>query len=148
MAIHEMFIYLCVQNAAEALDFYARAFGAREKFRLSEAGGRIGHAEMEFDGATLMLSGEFPSTASRRRPPSAAAGHHPSTCRRRLRGGRAGGKSGRQHRVAPTDQFYGERSGILRDPFGHRWNIGHSIEEVSPEEMQKRYDDMVASGGG
>ncbi len=77
MAIHEMFIYLCVQNAAEALDFYARAFGAREKFRLSEAGGRIGHAEMEFDGATLMLSDEFPEygieappTVGGRRSPS------------------------------------------------------------------------------
>ena len=43
----------------------------------------------------------------------------------------------------PSDQFYGERSGILRDPFGHRWNIGHRIEEVSPEEMQRRFDAMA-----
>ena len=47
--------------------------------------------------------------------------------------------------MEPTDQFYGERSGILRDPFGHRWNIGHSIEDVSPEEMQRRYDKAMES---
>ena len=49
--------------------------------------------------------------------------------------------------MAPTDQFYGERSAVLRDPFGHRRNIGQSLEEVSPEEMQKRSDDSMASGG-
>ena len=47
----------------------------------------------------------------------------------------------------PKDQFYGERSGTVRDPFGHEWNIGHEIEQVSPEEMQRRYDEVMKSGG-
>ena len=46
----------------------------------------------------------------------------------------------------PTDQFYGERSAVLKDPFGHRWNVGHDIEEVSPSEMQRRFDEMVKGG--
>ena len=59
-----------------------------------------------------------------------------------VRGRRTGAEVERE----PQDQFYGERSGTIRDPFGHRWNIGHSIEEVSPEEMQRRYTEMMEQG--
>jgi hypothetical protein len=58
--IHELFAYLSVRNAAEAIDFYIKAFGVKEKFRLTEPSGRIGHAELDFNGATLMLADEFP----------------------------------------------------------------------------------------
>ncbi len=102
MNIHEIYPYLCVTGAARAIEFYSSAFGAKEKFRLTEPSGRIGHAEMDFGGMILMLSEEFPE--------------------------------------------YGIRSassiGAVRCPFGHRWLIGHSIEEVSTQEMQRRYTAM------
>ena len=60
MAIHELFAYICVKNTTDAIEFYRRAFGAREKFRLTEPGGRIGHAELDFGGTTLMVCDEFP----------------------------------------------------------------------------------------
>ncbi len=60
MKIHELFAYLCVENAARAIEFYMNAFGAQEKFRLTEPSGRIGHAELDFGGTTMMLSDEFP----------------------------------------------------------------------------------------
>ena len=60
MMVHELFAYLHVKNASKAIDFYNRAFGAKEKFRLSEPDGRIGHAELDFNGNCLMLSEEFP----------------------------------------------------------------------------------------
>jgi uncharacterized glyoxalase superfamily protein PhnB len=76
MATHDLFAYLCVADAARAIDFYRRAFGATEKFRLVEPGGRIGHAEVDFDGTTLMLSEEFPEFGIRR--PDPAYGHSAS----------------------------------------------------------------------
>ena len=60
MKVHELFAYLHVTNAAKAIEFYGKAFGAKEKFRLTEPSGRIGHAELDFDGTTLMLADEFP----------------------------------------------------------------------------------------
>ena len=60
MKIHELFAYICVNDAAAAIDFYSKAFGAREKFRLAEPSGRIGHAELDFGGTVLMLADEFP----------------------------------------------------------------------------------------
>ena len=60
MAVHELFAYLCVADTARAIEFYTNAFGAREKMRLTEPSGRIGHAEVDFGGTTLMLSDEFP----------------------------------------------------------------------------------------
>ena len=60
MAVKEVYAYLCVKDAPAAIDFYTRAFGVREKFRLVEPSGRIGHAELDFDGTTVMLSDEFP----------------------------------------------------------------------------------------
>lgn len=140
MAIHQLYAYLCVRDARAAMDFYARAFGARELFRLTEPDGRVGHAEMDFDGHTLMLSEEYPGMGVRS-PDSLGA--TPVTLHLHVddadalvsRAVAAGGTLDR----APEDHFYGERSGTVRDPFGHRWLIGHAIETVTPEEMQRRY---------
>ena len=77
---------------------------------------------------------------------------HQKVCRPTSRWARTGWRAssiswgGKVIRPA-QDQFYGERSGTLRDPFGHEWNIGHSIEEVAPEEMQRRYDEMLKTSG-
>jgi uncharacterized glyoxalase superfamily protein PhnB len=144
--VHELFAYLCVQDAAEAIEFYKKAFGAREKFRLAEPGGRIGHAELDLDGITLMLSDEFPEYGIR--SPKAIGGT-PVTIHLHVDNAdeviRRAAAAGAQIEIDPQDQFYGERSGAVRDPFGHRWNIGHSIESVSPEEMQRRYTELLGN---
>lgn len=138
--IHELFAYLCVADTAAAIDFYARAFGATERFRLVEPSGRVGHAEIELDGHVVMLCDEFPEIGVR--APQAGAPcsltlhlHVDDADRWIARASEAGATVLRP----PTDAFYGERSGRIRDPFGHEWLIGHSIEEVPPEEMQRRY---------
>ncbi len=144
MTVHELFAYLRLENAAEAIVFYREVFGAKEKFRLSGPGGRIGHAELELGGTTLMLSDEFPELGIR--GPKSIGGtsatlhlHVDDADAMIRRAVAAGAEIVRE----PQDHFYGERSGTLRDPFGHEWNIGHEIEKVSPDEMQRRYDAMT-----
>ena len=144
MAVHELFAYLCVRNTAEAIEFYRRAFGATEKFRLTEPSGRIGHAELDFGGTTLMLCDEFPEYGIS--APRAGAGTsvtihiHVDNADGVIQQAVAAGAS---LEVPPSDAFYGERSGSVRDPFGHRWNIGHHIEDVSTDEMQRRYSELL-----
>lgn len=144
MAVHELFAYLCVDDAAKAVEFYSRAFGAREKFRLTEPGGRVGHAELAFGGTTLMLSDEYPEYGIRG---PKAVGATAVTLHIHVDDADATVRSavavGAELEREPSDAFYGERSGVVRDPFGHRWNIGHSIEDVSPEEMQRRYTELM-----
>ncbi len=144
MKIHELFAYLCVKDAGKAIDFYKKVFDANEKFRLVEPSGRIGHAELDFGGTTVMLADEFPEFGYQ--SPLAYAGtavtihlHVDNADDVIKRAIEAGATVERE----PKDEFYGERSGTIRDPFGHRWNIGHSIEEVSPDEMQRRYTAML-----
>ena len=145
--IHELFAYLCVDDAKAAIDFYASAFGATEKFRLTEPGGRIGHAELDFGGVTVMLSDEYPECDIR--GPRAMGGtpvsihlHVDNADAVIARAVEAGATVERP----PQDEFYGERGGVVRDPFGHRWNIGHSIETLTPEEMQRRYTALLQGG--
>jgi uncharacterized glyoxalase superfamily protein PhnB len=146
--IHEVFPYLRVRDAAAALDYYQRAFGARVRLRLDEAGtGRIGHAEMELGSGVVMLSDEYPEHGIV--GPQSIGGTsvsihlHVTDADAMLAQAVAAG--GTLIRPA-ADAFYGERGGSVRDPFGHEWLIGHSIEEVSPAEMQRRYDAMMAAG--
>ena len=144
MSIHELFVYLHLENAAEAIEFYTKAFGAKEKFRLTEPSGRIGHAELDFDGTTVMVSDEFPEygiKGPRALGGSAVSIHiHVDDADEAIRRAAA---AGAKIEMEPQDQFYGERSGVVRDPFGHCWNIGHSLEDVSHDEMQRRYTEMM-----
>lgn len=144
MEIHELFAYLHIKDATKAIEFYTTVFGAREKFRLTGPGGRIGHAELDFGCATLMLADEFPEYGIK--GPTGYGGttvtihlHVDDADAAIKRAAEAGATVERE----PSDQFYGERSGVVRDPFGHRWNIGHRIEKVSPEEMQRRFNAMA-----
>lgn len=146
MAVHELYAYLCVRDAAAAIDFYARAFGARELFRLTEPGGRVGHAEIDLDGHVLMLSEEYPELGVRSperldATPVTLHLHVEDADALVARAVAAGGTLER----GLQDHFYGERSGTVRDPFGHRWLIGHAIETVTPEEMQRRYTALFES---
>ncbi|MFO6419382.1 VOC family protein [Hylemonella sp. W303a] len=146
MTVHELYAYLCVRDARAAIDFYTRAFGARELFRLTEPSGRVGHVEMDFGGHTLMISEEYPELGVRS---PEGLGASPVTLHLHVENADAlisrvvatGGTLDR----APQDHFYGERSGTVRDPFGHRWLIGHAIETVTPEEMQRRYTALFSA---
>ncbi len=144
LTIHEVFAYLRVRDAAQAIDFCARAFGAQEVFRLSEPSGLIGHAEIKLGATTVMLSDEYPECDIR--GPRSVGGTsvaihlHVSDVDRLF--DRA--VAARATVVRPLkDQFYGERSGTVRDPFGHEL-LGAHVYDVSREEMQRRYTALLA----
>lgn len=144
MTIKDLFPYLRVRGADKAIDFYKKAFGATEKFRLTEPSGRIGHVELDFGTTTLMLSDEYPEYSIG--GPQTIGGTsvsihlHVDDADAMIASAVAAGAE----IVRPAvDQFYGERSGTVRDPFGHEWNIGHHLEDVTPAEMQRRYDVMM-----
>lgn len=144
-AIHELFAYLCVPDTQKAIDFYTQAFGAQELYRLTEPSGRIGHAELQMGpSAILMLSDQFPEYGITAPPPEGLSGMvihlHVDNCDEM---GRQAVACGATMLSEPTDQFYGERGCKVRDPFGHTWLIGHSIEKVAPEEMQRRYTELM-----
>ncbi len=143
-AVHDVYPYLRLRRAAEAIEFYKTAFGATELFRLVEPGGRIGHAEIRIGNTTLMLSDEYPELGIV--GPQALNGtsfsmhlHVDDADAWIARAVAAGAVVTRP----AADAFYGERGGVVRDPFGHEWLIGHQIEEVSWEEMQRRYTELM-----
>jgi PhnB protein len=142
--IHDVFAYLRVSDTAAAMRFYAAAFGAVERFRLTEPSGRIGHAEMQLGPAVLMLSDPFPEYGIGAPQPGQDTGFsmHLHVADADALFAQAQ-EAGATPLMPPTDQFYGERSCKLRDPFGHTWLIGHSIETLTPEEMQRRYSAML-----
>src|SRR5262245_1689870 len=145
MTIHELFPYLRVKGADRAIDWYKRAFGVTEKFRLTEPSGRVGHCELLFGQATIMLSEEYPEHGLL--GPQSIGGtsvtlhlHVDNADAMIDRAVAAGATLVRP----PSDAFYGERGGTIRDPFGHDWLIGHIIEDVAPEEMQRRYTNLLS----
>lgn len=131
--------YLCVHDAAAALDFYAKAFGATERMRMADPSGKIGHAEVKIGEAIIMLSDEFPEMGVRSPrsiggSPTAILLYFEDVDAIAKRAVDAGGKL-----VRPVEnQFYGDRSGKLEDPFGHTWWIATHVEDVPPEEMTRR----------
>jgi PhnB protein len=138
--VHEVFPYLRVHNSAEAIEFYARAFDAQELFRLTAPDGRIGHAQMKLGPATIMLGDEYPEFGFR--GPRSLGGTtiaihlHVSDVDQAFERAISAGAAV----VVPLkNQFWGERTAIVRDPFGHEWLLGGHLESVSPEEMQSRY---------
>ncbi|MEZ6043118.1 MAG: VOC family protein [Planctomycetaceae bacterium] len=142
--IHEVFPYLRVRDANAAIEFYRKAFGAVEDFRMSEPSGRIGHAELKFGETTVMFSDEYPEY--RIQGPEAFGGtgssihlHVDDVDAMTEQAVSAGAKL----IMEPKDQFYGERAAKVLDPFGHEWLLGSHIEDVSREEMQRRFDEMM-----
>ncbi|MCB1051181.1 MAG: VOC family protein [Acidobacteria bacterium] len=146
MTVHEVFPYLCVHDAKAAIAYYSEVFGAKETLRLTEPSGRIGHAQLDFGGTTLMLAEEFPEMNILS---AKTLGASPVTIHLHVDDADAiiakAVARGANLERPPTDQFFGERSGAVRCPFGHRWLIGHSIEDVSPAEMQRRYTALFES---
>ena len=137
--------YLIVKGAAEALDFYKQAFGAVEEMRLTDPAGRIGHAEIRIGQSPLMLADEHPEFGALG---PATLGGSPVTLH--LEVADADAAADRAVAAGATllrpvaDQFHGNRSGMVADPFGHKWFLSAGIEAVSAEEMQRRYDKLNA----
>jgi PhnB protein len=130
--------YLIVNGAAKALEFYKKAFGATELLRF-EMGGKVGHAEIQIGDSRIMLADEFPEMGAR--GPQAFGGSPVGLCLYVEdvdawfdRAVTAGATVERPVK----DQFYGDRSGSLVDPFGHKWTIATHKEDVSVEEMHRR----------
>jgi PhnB protein len=130
--------YLCVHDAKEALDFYRRGFGATEVMRFEAPDGKIGHAEIRIGDAEIMLADEYPGINQSPRQlggtPVTIQLYVPDVdrfCARAVAGGATV--------VRPIeDEFFGDRRGVLRDPFGHVWMVATHKEDVSREEMQRR----------
>jgi PhnB protein len=140
--------YLTVKDASKAIEFYQAAFGATELYRLTDASTRtIGHAEIMINGSHLMLSDENPAWGNK--SPLSLGGTSVKLCLMVEDTDAAverASAAGATIEMPPTDMFYGFRCAALSDPFGHKWMLQHEIEKVLPEEMQQRWDAMVASG--
>lgn len=145
--IDAVYAYLRTRDCKAAIEFYQRAFGAVEDFRLTEPSGRIGHAELKFGAATIMVSDEYPEygiLGPQDSVPTGSAVHlHVEDVDAMTQ---QAVDAGATIVMEPKDQFYGERSSKLIDPFGHEWLLGSHIEDVSPEEMQRRFDEMFKQG--
>jgi PhnB protein len=135
---------IAVSNAAKAIEFYKKAFGAVERYRLIEPGtGRIGHAELTINGALLMLSDEYPEYNKTPETLGGVSAKYLIPCQD-VDAAYQGALDAGAVAVTPlTTQFYGHRDGRVRDPFGHEWLLSQMVEDVSPEEMQRRWDAMA-----
>ncbi|MFO0930146.1 MAG: VOC family protein [Gemmataceae bacterium] len=137
--------YLIIKGAADAIAFYQAAFGATERYRLPQPDGRVGHAELEVGGAPLMLADEFPemnvrSPASLGGSPVSLLIYVTDVDRVFQRAIDAGATVTRPL----ANQFYGDRSGTVTDPFGHIWTLATRVEDVSPEEMKARFERFMS----
>jgi PhnB protein len=137
--------HIVVRGAAQALQFYAKVFGARVDFSLLEPSGKVGHAELLIGESRMMLADEYPDFGALA---PASVGGTPVALHLYVPDVDATMALAEEHgatvlRVA-KDEFYGDRSGVLLDPFGHRWNLATRKEVVSPEEMQRRWTAMLS----
>ena len=137
--------YLCVDGAAAAIEFYKDILGAQERIRMPGPEGKLGHAELQIGESIVMLADEFPDMGVR--GPKSIGGT-PVTLHVYVDdvdavfdAALAAGATS----VRPVEnQFYGDRTGQFEDPFGHRWNIATHVEDVPPDEMEKRMAEAMA----
>jgi PhnB protein len=136
---HTVTPYLTVDDAASAIEYYKKAFGATERLRMDTPDGKVGHAELEIGDSLVMLSDPTPEATTR--PPSELGGTSAgiflyvddvdAVVKKALR-------AGATVTMEVADQFWGDRFGSIRDPFGHEWSIATHIEDVPSEEMAER----------
>jgi PhnB protein len=136
--------YLCVDGAASAIEFYVRVFGASERMRMPAPEGKIGHAEIELGDSVIMLSDEHPEMGVL--GPKSIGGT-PVTISVYVEDVDAVVEealaAGATSLRAVEEQFYGDRSGQFEDPFGHRWSVATHVEDVPPDEMEKRMAEAI-----
>lgn len=144
---HTVTPYVTVHDAAEAIEFYVRAFGAEEKERRPGPGGKIMHAELKIGDSVVMLSDEFPGMSGSRSPQSLGGSsgylflYVPDVDQLFRRAVDAGAKV----EMPLTNMFWGDRFGKLLDPFGHTWGLATHVEDVSPEEIDRRQREAFAA---
>jgi PhnB protein len=136
---HSVTPYLYVKGAAQAIEFYKRAFSATERMRIAQPDGRVGHAEIQIDDSVIMLSDEFLEMGA---SSPQSLGGSPVSIHLYVEDADAMFKqaiaAGAKVKRPVADQFYGDRLGGVEDPFGHIWWISTHKEDLSPEEIEKR----------
>lgn len=131
--------HLVVDDAAAALDFYVKAFGAEEMVRLPGPGGKLIHACMQLNGSMVFLNDDFPEFNDGKSTTPPALGGTPVTIH--LHGADVDGRFQRAIDAGATvvnpleDQFWGDRYGVVRDPFGHQWSLAETVKEVDMEQV-------------
>jgi PhnB protein len=138
--------YLVIDGAAEAIDYYKNAFGAKERMRMEAPGNRIGHAEIEIGDSLVMLSDAFPQSTTK--APTELGGTTAgvflyvedvdAVVKKAV-------DAGATVTMEVADQFWGDRFGSITDPFGHSWSIATHVEDVPPEEKAERAKTAMAA---
>jgi PhnB protein len=146
---HTVTPYLTVDDSASAIEFYKKAFGAKERGRMEAPGGKIGHAELEIGDSIVMLADAFPQSTTK--SPKQLGGTSASVflyvedvdgvVKRAV-------DAGATVTMEVADQFWGDRFGSVMDPFGHSWAMATHIEDVPPEEMAERAKQAMAAMSG
>ena len=146
---HTLSAYLAVVDADQAIDYYKKAFGAKERVRMEAPGGAVGHAELEIGDSVVMLSDPFPQSSTK--PPKELGGSTASVfmyvedvdavVKQAV-------DEGATVLMEVEDQFWGDRFGTVQDPFGHSWSIATHVEDVPPEEMAERAKAAMAEMSG
>jgi PhnB protein len=143
---HTVTPYLAVDDATEAIEYYTKAFGAKERVRMETPDGKVGHAELEIGDSLVMLSDPFPQASTK--PPNELGGTSVSVflyvedvdavVKQAV-------DAGATVTMEVADQFWGDRFGSVKDPFGHLWSIATHVEDVPPEEMAERAKAAMAA---
>jgi PhnB protein len=143
---HTVTPYLAVEDATEAIEYYTKAFGAKERVRMETPDGKVGHAELEVGDSLVMLSDPFPQASTK--PPNELGGTTVSVfmyvedvdavVKQAV-------DAGATVTMEVADQFWGDRFGSVKDPFGHLWSIATHVEDVPPEEMAERAKAAMAA---
>ena len=139
--------YLTIKGASAAIDFYKTAFGAEEAYRLKSPDGKVAHAEIRIGGAVIMLHDEMPEWKALS---PQTIGDTATTIMLYVRDPDAVVKraveAGATLIMEVADQFYGDRCGSIKDPFGHKWTVAKHVEDVPPDEISRRYAKMLQQG--
>ena len=138
--------YLAIDGAADALEYYKKAFGAKERMRMEAPGGKIGHAEIEIGDSIVMVADTFPQSSTK--APSELGGTTAgvflyvedvdAVVKQAV-------DAGATVTMEVADQFWGDRFGSIKDPFGHSWSIATHVEDVPEEEMAERAKEAMAA---
>jgi PhnB protein len=143
---HTLTPYLAVDDATAAIDFYGRAFGAKERLRMPGPDGKIAHAELEIGDSLVMISDPFPQSTAKSPNElggtSAAIFAYVDNVDELTQ---QAVDAGATLVSPPEDQFWGDRFASVQDPFGHSWQIATHVEDVSPEEIEKRSQEWAAT---
>jgi PhnB protein len=141
---HSVTPYLIINGAADAIEFYKHAFGASELMRMPRPDGKIGHAEIRIGDSAIMLADEHPEMGYRSPQSLGGAGVSLMIYVERVdEVFKRAVASGAKELQPIKDQFYGDRSGTLQDPFGHKWTVATHIEDIPPEEMRRRAEKFM-----